>query len=589
MIKKFALALLFALQISVLPSWAAETVLIDRITSAEAEQLDIEIPASVPPGYHEVEIEISDDAGVLDTKILTFCKDIDGTIDWASNCPDLQRIFSEEELKPIEIRAELPGYDPAQEVDKSKDTQIAAFAVLAALSAGGAAASGSGSSQSGTPGRREDDSNDPDGDGNGESDEDREGEDDSDEEQDDLSSVSAGGLALVNRKPGRGDLSKTWRSRNTTRSDARYRRVVDRVSLRSPLLARTIADASYLRAIFGSRGKLLVIPGALFGLLALESTNGQAMPPALWIILGIIAIATLDAFAGLVAGVIFTLGITLSGNIFSRDELLTVAGLFIIFYAPALLTSAIRPLRRLVSNRDDSWERATDYGLATLLSGWTIFKLVGGLNALAGVQLLITFQAKEIAYWTAIFVLVRMLLEDFATYAYPQRLREVATPLRETSTIQKIIALELKIFIFVELAMPFVGYNIKLLLGTIVFALPTILGFVLDGKLPKFTFLNRILPAGAFKIVAMVFIGTITAGWIQGSFSNPQTFLAWSFVVLAIPGLILAMLGKMSKEPARDWKQPPFGNTLYRILGVITFILIIQIVRGVDLYAAVFG
>ena len=585
MMKKFALALLFIIQLSVLPSWAAETVIIERITSAEAEQLDIEIPATTPPGYHEVEIEISDDAGVLETKILTFCKDVNGTIDWASNCPNLQNILAEDEIQKIEVREELPSYDPAQEVDKSKDTQIAAFAVLAALSAGGAAASGSSSSQSGTPGRREDDSNV----GNDESDEDREGDDNSDEEQDDLSSVSAGGLALINRKPGRGDLSKTWRSRNTIKSDARYRRVVDRISLRSPLLARTIADASYLRAIFGSRGKALVIPGALFGFMAVESTNGQAMPPALWIILGIIAIATLDAFAGLAAGAIFALGVTFSGNIFSRDELLTVAGLFIIFYAPALLTSAIRPLRRLVSNRDDSWERATDYALATLLSGWTIFKLVGGLNALAGVQLAITFQAKEIAYWTAIFVLVRMILEDFATYAYPQRLREVATPLRETSTIQKIIALELKVFIFVELAMPFVGYNIKLLLGTIIFALPTILGFVLDGKLPKFVFLNRILPAGAFKIVAMVFIGTITAGWIQGSFNNPQTFLAWSFVVLAIPGLILSMLGKMSKEPARDWKEPPFGNTLYRILGVITFILIIQIVRGVDLYAAVFG
>lgn len=585
MMKKFALALLFIIQLSVLPSWAAETIIIERITSAEAEQLDIEIPATTPPGFHEVEIEISDDAGILETKILTFCKDVNGTIDWASNCPNLQDILAEDELQKIEVREELPSYDPAQEVDKSKDTQIAAFAVLAALSAGGAAASGSSSSQSGTPGRREDDSNESEG----ESNDDREGEDNSDEEQDDLSSVSAGGLALINRKPGRGDLSKTWRSRNTTKSDARYRRVVDRISLRSPLLARTIADASYLRAIFGSRGKALVIPGALFGFMAVESTNGQAMPPALWIILGIIAIATLDAFAGLAAGAIFALGVTFSGNIFSRDELLTVAGLFIIFYAPALLTSAIRPLRRLVSNRDDSWERATDYALATLLSGWTIFKLVGGLNALAGVQLAITFQAKEIAYWTAIFVLVRMILEDFATYAYPQRLREVATPLRETSTIQKIIALELKVFIFVELAMPFVGYNIKLLLGTIIFALPTILGFVLDGKLPKFVFLNRILPAGAFKIVAMVFIGTITAGWIQGSFNNPQTFLAWSFVVLAIPGLILSMLGKMSKEPARDWKEPPFGNTLYRILGVITFILIIQIVRGVDLYAAVFG
>jgi hypothetical protein len=72
-------------------------------------------------------------------------------------------------------------------------------------------------------------------------------------------------------------------------------------------------------------------------------------------------------------------------------------------------------------------------------------------------------------------------------------------------------------------------------------------------------------------------------------FTSPTKFLEWSFVVLAIPGLILGFLGKMSGEPAKDWKQTPLGNTFYRILGIIVFILIIQIVRGVDLYAAVFG
>jgi hypothetical protein len=87
----------------------------------------------------------------------------------------------------------------------------------------------------------------------------------------------------------------------------------------------------------------------------------------------------------------------------------------------------------------------------------------------------------------------------------------------------------------------------------------------------------------------MVFIGAITAGYIQGLFSDARTFLAWSFVVLAIPGLILSILGTMAKEPAKDWKITPLGNTAYRILGFLVFLAIIQIVRGVDLYAAVFG
>jgi hypothetical protein len=45
----------------------------------------------------------------------------------------------------------------------------------------------------------------------------------------------------------------------------------------------------------------------------------------------------------------------------------------------------------------------------------------------------------------------------------------------------------------------------------------------------------------------------------------------------------------MVKEPASDWKKSPLGNTAYRVLGIIVFLLLIQIVRGVDLYAAVFG
>jgi hypothetical protein len=406
---------------------------------------------------------------------------------------------------------------------------------------------------------------------------------------DDLASVSAGNLKKINRELGRGDLSRTWRNPMTAKSDAFFMGLVSRISPHSPIIARTIADGNYLRAMFGSLASLMLLPGAALGVLALQSTDSQALPPAIWIVMAIIAVATLDAMAGFVSGLIFAIGVALAGNLASRDEILTVAGLFIIFYAPALMASAVRPLRRLANDRDNSWERATDYALITLLSGWTMFKLIGALNALAGVQLVITFHAKDIAYWTALFVFIRLLLEDLVTYQYPARLNRTAPEIKEPDTLHKVIALELKILIFVQIAMPFVGFNIKLLLGTILFALPTVIGLTFEKRLPKIPLLSRILPSGAFKLVAMVFIGTYASNYIQGLFPDSRTFLAWSFVVLAIPGLILSILGKMADSPEKDWKDSPFGNTAYRIIGILVFILIIQIVRGVDLYAAVFG
>ena len=401
--------------------------------------------------------------------------------------------------------------------------------------------------------------------------------------------MSAGDLKKIERDSGRGDLSRTWRAPLTERTDALFAGLITRISPHSPILARTIADGNYLRAIFGSLSSLLLIPGAILGVLALQDTSGQALPPATWIVMAIIALATLDAMAGLVSGLIFTAGVVLSGNFSSRDEVLTIAGLFIIFYAPALLASAIRPLRRLAQDRDSLWERATDYGLVTLLSGWMMFKMIGALNALAGVQLVISFAARDIAILASTFILIRLLLEDLTTYLYPVRLNKSAGKFLEPDTIQKVISLEIKLFIFIEIAKPFVGYNIKLVLGTIIFAIPSIISIFFDDRFPKIPILHRLLPSGAFKIVAMVFIGTLAAGFIQGLFSDPRTFLAWSFVVLAIPGLILSLLGKMAKKPSSDWKVTPLGNTAYRILGVLVFLAIIQIIRGVDLYAAVFG
>jgi hypothetical protein len=335
----------------------------------------------------------------------------------------------------------------------------------------------------------------------------------------------------------------------------------------------------------GSFSTVLYPIAVVLGVYALINSDRQALPPATWIVIAIALLGTIDAAAGLLASAIFVLGVTFSGNIFSREEVLTVAGLSIIFFAPALLASAIRPIRRLISEVDDRWERMTDYALVGLLSFWSLEKIVGALNGLSGLKLPISADARQIAFIVAIAITLRVIMEDLATYAYPVRLEKVSPDYKEPSTFQQVISLEFKTFVFVVLAIPFVGFNIQLALGTLFFLLPSILGLTVGDKYPKLPVIGKIVPKGALKLVAMVFIGSIFANWVEGLFESPEDFIPWSFALLAIPGLLFKFAGDFAEKPGYDWRKTDFGRMVYRIGGIAIYILIVQMVRGVDLTA----
>jgi hypothetical protein len=561
MIKKLFLALILITQISVLPSWGADTVLIDRITESEAEELDIQIPPETPSGYHQIQIEVYDDAGTISSKTILFCKNFAGEIKWDNNCPDLVEA-AEGFMQP---------YDPMDNPKETQSTQVAAFALLGALAAGSAAGSKSSGNSKEQSSEQDDEQS-------------REDYEES-EESEDLASVGAGGLALIKRKDGWGDRSKTWRHKRTDGIDRRWRRFAESISSFSPLAARTFGDGSYLRAMTGSFSTVLYPIAVVLGAYALINSDRQALPPATWIVIAIALLGTIDAAAGLLASAIFVLGVTFSGNIFSREEVLTVAGLSIIFFAPALLASAIRPIRRLISEVDDRWERMTDYALVGLLSFWSLEKIVGALNGLSGLKLPISADARQIAFIVAIAITLRVIMEDLATYAYPVRLEKVSPDYKDPSTFQQVISLEFKTFVFVVLAIPFVGFNIQLALGTLFFLLPSILGLTVGDKYPKLPVIGKIVPKGALKLVAMVFIGSIFANWVEGLFESPEDFIPWSFALLAIPGLFLKFAGDLSEKPQYDWRRTDMGRTVYRVGGIVIYILIVQMVRGVDLTA----
>jgi hypothetical protein len=549
---------LIFLNLSVLPADAVEQkVVIDRLTQSEAEDLDIEIPDDVPPGFHSITIEVYDDNGTVSKKEVEFCKDDEGVVHWDNKCPNLNLDAEPApitpEPEPVKaIKSGLQPYDPLRDSETTKGLHLAAFALLAAL----------------TSVKRNE----------------RDNEEDS--EQESLQSISSGALKLLKNEPGKGDLSQTWDNKLTDETDFAFVALAHRFNRFSPLLTRTIQDGNTIRAIIGSFAALLLPIGFFLGVIASINTGAQALPPV-WIIVGaIMAIAIFDAFAGFIAGFVFFLLALVTGNITNRPELLTTIGVMVLFFAPALLASAFRPFRRLVRNQDDLWERITDYALGTLLTFWVITKMVAAMNGLARLELPITEYGTELAFFAAALLFIRVALEDIAVEHYPMRLRSLHVEIRKPSKIQKIRSLVFKILIFFIMAAPFVGSTVNLVLGTLLFAIPQITSLSLEDNLPK----KRLyLPKGVFKTVVMIFVMALASNAIEGAFSSPEAFLKWSFVVMALPGFFLHYLDAITDTPETDWKSTEKGRKIYRIGGVAVFILMVLVVKGVDIAAWLVG
>ena len=554
--KKILAFLLLLLNFLVLPSAVAkDEVVLDRITQSEAEDLDIEIPDNVPPGHHTITIEVYDDNGTVSKKQIPFCKDNEGVVQWDDKCPDLDvaaPVVTEDPIQVKAIELGLKPYDPLKDKETTHGLQLAAFAALAAL----------------TSIKRND----------------KKGEEDQDQES--LQSVSSGALKLLKDEPGWGDRSKTWHAPFTARTDAFFIALSHRFNPISPLLIRTAQDGNTFRAILGSVASLLAPIGFVLGVVAALNTQGQALPPAWTIVAAIMAVAIFDAFAGFIAGAVFFLAVLFTGHITNRPEFLTSIGVMVLFFAPALLASAFRPFRRLVRSQDDLWERITDYALGTLLTFWVITKMVAAMNGLARLELPITEYGTELALLAAILLVIRVGLEDIAVEHYPMRLRALNVEIKTPSQNQKIRSLVFKIFVFFIMAAPFVGSLLNLVLGTILFAIPQITSLSLEDNLPK---KKLYLPKGVFKTVVMIFVMALASNMIEGAFSSPEAFLKWSFVVMALPGFILHYLDAITDAPKNDWKTSRNGRWVYRIGGLVIYILMVLVVKGVDIASWLVG
>lgn len=526
-----------------------DLVMYQTITEAEAKELDIEIPFSEPAGFKSLEVEISGMGKQSEFKTILFCKDFNGEIHWNNICDDLTAAGAQTALKAAATRAELPPYDPLANPKQTTNTVIIAFAALSLITGAGVVATK-------ILDRPVVDSRD------------RAGY---------LAGVSGGGALITSAAIGRGDKSRLWNRPINQRIDHLVSSTGNRISGFSPLATRILSDGNYQRSLIGPFS-LFIYPVAIaLGVFASNSLHQEALPPSLGFILLMMAVGVIDAFAGVLVSITFVLSVLVGGHLTSVDSALTVAGVCLLAFSPALLAGAFRPFRRAVWDFTSLWERGTDYLLASILTGWVVQQIVLGLPGLSGLQLPLTIHARSIALWAAVLVIGRFALEDISLRLFPQRLKNLEPEYRECSILQQLFALLFKVAIFSVIAGKFIGVSIQLFLGIALFTLPLLMG-IYEDKFPKSARVQKWMPTGIIEMLVMTLGGYFLALLVQDRYPNARTYVLVSFVLLSIPGFALKILALFGEDGVEDWKITKFGRIAYRILGVIALAILVYIV-----------
>jgi len=309
--------------------------------------------------------------------------------------------------------------------------------------------------------------------------------------------------------------------------------------------------------------------------------SGSALPPSLTLMATLMVIGALDAFAGSAGVAVITAGALLSGGVNDASDLRTLLGMAAAVVGPGLVAKAFRPLRRPPSRTTtDWWERLADLAVAPLMAGLVAQGIVWGLNGMAGVYLPITDHTNTLALWVMAAVAVHVVAEEAAARWFPARILAV-TPedYPEPSTMRRVLSVATSGGVYVFVVIAFLGNVWQLWVAAALYAGPTLMGLIAD-RFPNSPMLWRALPQGVPFMVALLWGGATLAVWTQRWLGDTADYARTSFVLLAAFPAVLAMLAVLGREPADGevrWNERPALRHVYRVGGLITVWVGIQI------------
>jgi hypothetical protein len=410
-------------------------------------------------------------------------------------------------------------------------------------------------------------------------------EEDQEDDPSALGSVDTAYMGVGATKRGRGDLLRIGRSKLTQQLDLLRHVFVSNTAPRSPLFMRILADSTYLQAISGLLVVIMPLIGIGLGISIGLGTdlNNSLIPTSLGLMIGILILALLDALAGLTAFVTYFLFVLLSGNISSFTDIQSLLGLSLLWFTPALAAGATRPLRRAASEWD-IWERVTDILVSTLITAWAIKGMVLAIDGFAKEKTQIATHSDLLAIIGGGLIVIRYLLEEFATRFTPTRLEYLSpTKVKRQDLDAFLLSLFVKALIFILFMIGFFGISWQILAATAILIIPEALKRV-SNSFPNIPALFQIIPGGVPAIIVMSFIGTTFSNW-----ANSLPLLASDksktiVVLCSLPGFVISLLKLFGRSPKSGdvrWYRRSSMKLLYRFFGPITLLIASLITTGV--------
>jgi hypothetical protein len=353
----------------------------------------------------------------------------------------------------------------------------------------------------------------------------------------------------------------------------------------SPLLARIVGDAAPLRAFTGNLSFLLPLASLVLGIVAASSVGGIAEPAVTGLMIPLLVIGVFDALAGIIGAVSFAVVVAVSGGLVNASSVRSVIGVGLIIAGPGIIASSFRDIRRKRAvGSAAAWERLTDLVVVPLIGAWTTIAIVSALPSLGGAAFPIADEARLFGLVALVALLVKVLLEESAARWVPARMRAL-TPAEsaEPGAAQQVFSALVRTGVFLFVAAAFVGNVWQLWVAAALFLLPGLLALIAH-LFPNSPRLWQILPEGIPLFAVMLVIGLIVTSVVKSIRGDSPDFAQMSFMWMAVPGFLLALLGLTAREPREGdvrWYMRPSMTAVYRIGGIIVLAVAVVIaLRG---------
>ena len=353
----------------------------------------------------------------------------------------------------------------------------------------------------------------------------------------------------------------------------------------SPILSKVVVDGAYLRAAIGTVAALPSVVAITLAMSSVSAGGAHILTPAWPVLLAIVIIGVFDAFAGFLGTAVYVIGSIVAhlatGHSIGAGDTRLLLGVVVVGFGPALLANQFRGFRRVPQNDGNyRWERVVDLFVIPFFGGWTAASMIGTLPALAGLTLAVANHVGDFSLAVAISLAARVILEEVTARWVPNRLDRLhPTEVPGTYPGHKYVALVLRTAIFIYVTAALLGNEWQVWVGSLLFALPTVLGWFKD-KLPNVPVIWRVLPTGLPGLALVLFIAQATSNIVGGWFAGSPESALYSFAILPIPLLALSILGMLGREGEPDEirlvKRPAF-KWVYRIGGIVVLIVTMKL------------